>query len=107
MKSQPKLPRHPIRLRPSTIAVLVSYSLAVAIPTIGSTQTVTCLGIDGDALGVAPIRRNLVTATQTDLNVVPHLSQRIQCIGREVLFHIDDIGQPLVVKSRRIYRFLQ
>src|SRR5260370_29981463 len=86
-----------IRRRPSTIAVLVSYSLPVAIPPIGGTQTVTCLGIDGNALSVAPIGRNMVTAPQTDLNVVCHLSQRTQSSGSKVFFHFDDIPHPLLM----------
>jgi hypothetical protein len=57
--------------KPSTIALLVSYSLARTIPPIGRTQSVTCLGIDSDAFGVAPIGR-IARGVQANLNLVSH-----------------------------------
>src|SRR5271167_2421366 len=78
----------------------VTYRLPV-VASVAGAEALAGFGVNHDALAVSPVSPGII-----DFQFVSFGTQNIHCIGREVVFDENLIGEPLLMKPRRVDGFL-
>src|SRR4029077_15494274 len=89
----------------TSLSASVTHCLPV-VSRVTRAQALATLGINGDALAIAPVRTPIARYLFPELNLVSQLAQRFHSVGRKPLFYIHDIREPLMMKARRVHCFL-
>src|SRR5579864_2819990 len=84
----------------------VSHGPRITVPDICGAQPLSSFFIDRNAFSIAPVWQDSFRRWDAELDVIAHLAQGAYRVGRKPFFNIQDIGQPLIVKSWSVYRLL-